>query len=52
MNRSGEDPLNDPELISNKFSGEIDLLIDAGKMPKSEGSSVYKLANSKLILIR
>lgn len=52
VNRSGEDPLNDPELISNKFSDEIDLLIDAGKMPKSEGSSVYKLANSKLILIR
>ena len=39
-------------LISDKFSNEIDLIIDAGKMPHSKGSSVYKLVDSKLKLIR
>ena len=52
VNRAGENSLNDPELISDKFGNEIDLIIDAGKMPRSSGSSVYKLVNSKLKLIR
>ena len=52
VNRSGENSLNDPELISDEFSKDIDLLIDAGKMPESKGSSIYKLVNSQLTLIR
>ena len=52
VNRAGENSLNDPQLISDKFSNEIDLIIDAGKMPHSKGSSVYKLVDSKLKLIR
>ena len=52
VNRSGKDPLNDPELIRKEFGDEIDLIIDAGKMPDSKGSSVYKLDNSKLKMIR
>ena len=52
VNRAGENSLNDPQLISDKFNNEIDLIIDAGKMPYSKGSSVYKLVNSKLKLIR
>ena len=52
VNRAGEDSLNDPKLIGNKFNDEIDLIIDAGIMPKSKGSSIYKLVNSKLMLIR
>ena len=52
VNRAGENSLNDPQLISDKFSNEIDLIIDAGKMPQSKGSSIYKLVNSKLELIR
>ena len=52
VNRTGENSLNDPQLIRDKFGNEIDLIIDAGKMPHSKGSSVYKLVNSKLKLIR
>ena len=52
VNRAGKDPLNDPELIRNEFNNEIDLIIDAGKMPDSKGSSIYKLNNSKLKMIR
>ena len=52
VNRAGKDPLNDPELIRKEFGDEIDLIIDAGKMPDSKGSSVYKLDNSKLKMIR
>ena len=52
VNRSGENSLNDPELISDEFSKDIDLLIDAGKIPESKGSSIYKLVNSQLTLIR
>ena len=52
VNRAGKDPLNDPELIRNEFGAEIDLIIDGGKMPDSKGSSIYKLNNSKLKMIR
>lgn len=52
VNKAGEDPLNDPELIRNEFHDEIDLIIDAGRLPSSKGSSIYKLVNSKLKLIR
>ncbi len=52
VNKSGEVSLNDPELIVSKFYDEIDLIIDAGKISKSKGSSIYKLINSKLKLIR
>ena len=52
VNKAGDDPLNDPELIRNEFHDEIDLIIDAGRLPSSEGSSIFKLVNSKLKLIR
>jgi L-threonylcarbamoyladenylate synthase len=52
VNKAGKDPLNDPELIRNQFHDEIDLIIDAGRLPSSKGSSIYKLVNSKLKLIR
>ena len=52
VNETGSDPLNDPALIIDKFGSKIDLIIDAGKLPKSRGSKIYKLKNSKFIKIR
>jgi len=42
VNRSGRPPLNDPALIAGEFP-EIDLLIDGGVLPLSQGSTVVDL---------
>ena len=52
VNETGSDPLNDPALIIDKFGSKIDLIIDAGILPKSRGSKIYKLENTKFIKIR
>jgi L-threonylcarbamoyladenylate synthase len=52
VNRTGKDPLNDPNVIITEFGTEIDLMIDNGKIPRSSGSIIYKLENSKLKVIR
>jgi L-threonylcarbamoyladenylate synthase len=40
VNRSGEPPLQDPNEISSQFDKQIDLLVDAGPLPASNGSTV------------
>ena len=40
VNRSGEQPLNDPKSISKIFGESIDLLIDGGKIRKSRERTV------------
>ena len=52
VNRSGEQPLNDPKSISKIFGERIDLLIDDGKIKKSAGSKIYELKESQAIRIR
>ncbi len=52
VNRSGEQPLNDPKSISKTFGASIDLLIDDGKIKKSAGSKIYELKESQAIRIR
>ena len=52
VNRSGEQPLNDPKSISKIFGEGIDLLIDGGKLRKSVGSKIYELKESQAIRIR
>ena len=52
VNRTGEQPLNDPDEIMKQFRNEIDLLIDEGVLPQSKGSSIYKLKNTTLSKIR
>ena len=52
VNRSGEQPLNDPKSISKIFGEGIDLLIDGGKLRKSTGSRIYELKGSQAIRIR
>ena len=52
VNRSGEQPLNDPKLILKIFRDGIDLLIDGGKLRKSAGSKIYELKESQAIRIR
>ncbi|MEC7872502.1 MAG: L-threonylcarbamoyladenylate synthase [Candidatus Neomarinimicrobiota bacterium] len=52
VNKSGDPPLNDPKLIIDQFGNEIDLIIDAGALPTSSGSTIYKFDNSKFEIIR
>ena len=52
VNRTGETPINNPDVIVAEFNGEFDLLIDDGPLPESIGSTIYKLEKSKLKVIR
>tara|TARA_B110000438_G_scaffold24066_1_gene22257 strand:- start:3087 stop:3674 length:588 start_codon:yes stop_codon:yes gene_type:complete len=52
VNKKNQNPLNNSNDIINEFDGQLDLLIDDGKLPDSKGSTIYKLNKSKLIVIR
>ena len=45
VNRTGQSPLNDPSLIRKTFASEIDLILDAGILSPSSGSSIYDLSS-------
>ena len=52
VNRTGEPPLNDPKTIDKQFSTEIDLIIDAGTLPFSSGSTIYDLTTESVKAVR
>jgi L-threonylcarbamoyladenylate synthase len=51
VNRTGQTPLNDPDLIAAQFP-EIDLLIDSGPLKKSWGSTILDLTQIPITCIR
>ena len=52
VNHAGEQPMNDPVQIESEFSSDVDLIIDAGTLPDSQGSMIYKFINNKIIVLR
>lgn len=52
VNRTGNPPLNKPDLIAAEFHDSIDLLVDAGPLPESKGSTIYKLIGQSIEIIR
>lgn len=52
VNRSGRPALNDPDCILSEFDRECDLLIDAGPLPPSKGSRIYRLRDGELEVLR
>ena len=52
VNHTGEPPLNDPDDIMKQFGNKIDLMVDEGPLSCSQGSTIYKLIDNKLELIR
>lgn len=52
VNRTNKQPMNDPIKIESEFSSEIDLLIDAGTLPESKGSTIYMLKDNNIIILR
>ncbi len=52
VNRTGEQPMNDPAQIESEFSSEVELIIDAGTLPESSGSIIYKFKDNKITVLR
>ena len=52
VNSTGKQPMNDPVQIQSEFRSEVGLLIDGGTLPKSEGSTIYKFMDDKIIVLR
>ena len=52
VNRHGDKPLNSPAMIIQKFGEGIDLIIDAGILPSSKGSTIYMVRTNRLKKIR
>ena len=52
VNRTGKQPMNDPVQIASEFSSEVDLIIDAGTIPDSSGSTIYILKDNKIMILR
>lgn len=52
VNYTDENPMNDPVQINSAFGSEIDMIIDAGTLPVSTGSTIYRLKNNKIDIVR
>ncbi len=52
VNRTGEQPMNDPKMIVSEFGDEIDLMIDAGTLTNSKGSTIYQYKDNKIKILR
>ena len=52
VNRTDKQPMNDPVQIKSEFGFEVDLIIDAGTLPVSAGSTIYRLKNNNIVIIR
>ena len=52
VNRTEKTPLNNPIQIESEFGSEIDLLIDSGTLPDSQGSRIYQLNDNNITILR
>ncbi|MFQ6674310.1 MAG: L-threonylcarbamoyladenylate synthase [Fidelibacterota bacterium] len=52
VNRTGQDPLNDPERIARVFGDDVDLIAHVGPLPRSRGSRIYDLTGKKINVVR
>ena len=52
VNRTGKQPMNDTVQIESAFSSEVNLIINAGTLPESRGSTIYKFKDNKIIVLR
>ena len=52
VNRHGNKPMNNPSEMIDEFGDEVDIIINAGVIPKSRGSTIYILRNNQFQIIR
>ena len=44
--------MNNPKEIIDEFEDEVDIIINAGVLPTSSGSTIYMLRNNQFQIIR
>ena len=52
VNRSGVSPAKSVEEIIDYFPNEVDLILDGGRSPETEGSTVIQIIEEKLVILR
>jgi len=52
VNRHGNKPMNNPEKMINEFGNEVDIIINAGVLPVSKGSTIYILRDDQFQILR
>ena len=52
VNRSGMPPANSAAEVSDYFANGIDLILDGGELPQSEGSTVIRIINENIEILR
>ena len=52
VNRHGKKPMNNPEEMINEFGKEVDIIINAGVLPTTKGSTIYILKNDQFQILR
>ena len=52
VNRSGQQPMNDPHQIELKFGLEINLLIESGTLSHPKGSIIYLFKDNNITILR
>ena len=52
VNRTGEPPFQDPDEISSHFDQQVDLLVDAGTLPASLGSTIIDVNEEPWRILR
>ena len=52
VNRHGNKPMNNPKEIIDEFGDEVDIIINAGVLATSSGSTIYMLRNNQFQIIR
>ena len=52
VNKSGNQPLNNPDFIEEEFGNEIDLLLDAGILQNNNPSKIYVFEDDAILQIR
>ncbi len=52
VNKTGMPPAISASEVTNRFSNKIDLILDGGELPQSEGSTVIKINNENIEILR
>ncbi|MCH8289283.1 MAG: threonylcarbamoyl-AMP synthase [Candidatus Marinimicrobia bacterium] len=52
VNRSGVSPAKSVKEIIDYFPNEVDLILDGGRSPETEGSTVIQIIEEKLLILR
>ncbi len=52
VNLTGNEIMNDPNIISEKFQGKVGIMLDGGILPHAEESTIIRIKNDMVEVIR